>query len=142
MSHFKPDLFKELSNKGFALDTPSSPMDLKKDVDKVPANPKIVVNAIQEYSKGMSSSEKHLYDYAKLTIATSRNIYDPAHLMNSWFEYFLQTYKNIYPELDIKELEKCMDCVEDRLLEMSRKVEPKDQDLMIPVLLGFLEKMI
>lgn len=142
MSHFKPDLFKELSNKGYALESPSSPMELSKETEQFPPNSDILISNIREYGRSLPPNEKHLYDYAKLTIGTSKNIFDPAHLMNAWFEYFVQTYKKIHPEQDVKELEKCMDLVEDQLETMSRKVEPKDQDLMIPVMMGFLEKML
>jgi hypothetical protein len=127
MSKFTPDIFK-------------TPSPYVKDLDN--PDPSKLIEAIQEFGNQLKNTNKNLFDYGKLMVGTTRNIYDSAHLLNVYFEFILQTVKHLHPNIDLLQVIAHMDQVEEELTKQLKKQDNKDNELMTPVLLGMLEKLL
>lgn len=142
MSTFKPDIFKNLRTKGYGVENTATSFEHPL-VSVVPEiNREELVEQLKKYGNALSGDEKLMYDYAKLSISVAHNIFDTRHTMHVFSGFLLQSLKKLYPTIDLSKLELAMLEVDRILYETSKEQEPKDNELMIPVMIGMLEKMI
>ncbi len=137
MSNFTFDIFGNLEKKGIVYDGNRNPMYVSVADEKPHRDVKKLLDEIKEYSQSFNVVEDELYKYSKIAISTTKNIYGSVHIMQVWLEFFIQTIKHLHPELDVVKLEDFKKEIKNILPK-----EEKDNELMIPVMLGFLEKML
>lgn len=142
MSKFKPDLFINLKNKGFGIESPVDPISDKPEAPKQQADVSKVISALAEYGASLDEQDARLYTYAKLATRLTNDIYSELHLTNVFFEFLGQTIKKLHPEADLQKLYEATDQVEDELEKVLKPLDKKENTLIIPVLAGMLEELL
>jgi hypothetical protein len=142
MSKFKPDIFKNLQDKGFASTNTVESIAVQVLAEEKLADVKKLVSALEEYGECLKGLDKTLFTYSKLAIATTKNIYDPIHLLSIFLDFWYQTSVKTNPELDAKQIKDVLDTTQKKLKELVRSKELIDNELITSILIGFLTKLL
>jgi hypothetical protein len=142
MSKFKPDLFDNLKNKGFGIESPIDRVSDKPEAPKQQVDVSKVISSLAEYGASLDEQDNLLYKYAKLYIKLTDNIYSESHLTNVFFEFLGRTILKLHPKVDLQKLYETMDLVEEELEKVLKPLDKKENTLIVPVLVGMLEELI
>jgi hypothetical protein len=142
VSKFKPDLFINLKNKGFGIESPVDLISDKPETPKQQADVSKVITALAEYGASLDEQNARLYTYAKLATRLTNDIYNEQHLTNVFFEFLSQTIKKLHPSADLQKLYEATEQVEEELEKVLKTLDKKENTLIIPVLAGMLEELL
>lgn len=142
MSTFKPDIFKNLQNKGYGVENMATSFEHPLTSVVPQLNREELLTQLKKYGSALSADEKLMYEYSKLSISVAHNIFDTRHTIHVFSNFLLQSLKKLYPSTDFSKLENAMNDTDTTLHEILKELESKDNELMIPVMIGMLEKMI
>lgn len=148
MSVFKPDIFNKLKDKGYVYDSheygDSLMAQQRHDAITPPSYAPVdnLTKAIHAHCLRFNGEERKVYEYAKISTATTNEIFSSRHYFNILSIYFITSVKKTYPEIDFSEFEKHLQNAGQELNQKVRTEPLKDNTIMICALLGIIEKLI